>query len=225
MMTANSDTQFMVVGIAGGTGSGKTTLADLILKSMGHEKIAYLSHDAYYKDQKHLPTEERARVNYDHPDSLETDLMVHHIRRLLENETIEVPVYDFSTHSRKEKTVKIEPKPVILVEGILIFTEKNLRDLFDMKIFVDTDADIRFIRRLSRDVEERGRTVKSVIDQYLQTVRPMHLEFVETSKRYADIIVPEGGLNVVALDMVIARLQSLLNGELPIEARRKPSSD
>lgn len=221
MMTAFFENQFMVVGIAGGTGSGKTTLADLILKSMGREKIAYLPHDAYYKDQKHLPLEARAEVNYDHPDSLETDLMVRQIRQLLENKPIEMPVYDFTTHSRMEKTILIEPKPVILVEGILIFTEKNLRDLFDMKIFVDTDADIRFIRRLSRDVEKRGRTVKSVIDQYLQTVRPMHLEFVETSKRYADIIVPEGGLNVVALDMVIARLQSLLNGELPIDAKRR----
>ncbi len=225
MMTVFLENQFMVVGIAGGTGSGKTTLADLILKSMGREKIAYLPHDAYYKDQKHLPIKARAKVNYDHPDSLETDLMVRQIRQLLDNKAIQMPVYDFTTHSRKKETVLIEPKPVILVEGILIFTEKNLRDLFDMKIFVDTDADIRFIRRLSRDVEERGRTVKSVIDQYLQTVRPMHLEFVETSKRYADIIVPEGGLNVVALDMVIARLQSLLNGELPIEARRKQNPD
>ena len=221
MMTANYGNQFMVVGIAGGTGSGKTTLADLILKSMGRDKIAYLSHDAYYKDQKHLPIEARAKVNYDHPDSLETDLMVRQIQQLLDNEPVKMPVYDFAIHSRKDETVLVEPKPVILVEGILIFTEKSLRDLFDMKIFVDTDADIRFIRRLSRDVEERGRTVKSVIDQYLHTVRPMHLEFVETSKRYADIIVPEGGLNVVALDMVIARLQSLLNGELPIDAKRR----
>jgi len=221
MMTAYYGNQFMVVGIAGGTGSGKTTLADLILKSMGRDKIAYLSHDAYYKDQKHLPIEARAKVNYDHPDSLETDLMVRQIQQLLDNEPVKMPVYDFAIHSRKDETVLVEPKPVILVEGILIFTEKSLRDLFDMKIFVDTDADIRFIRRLSRDVEERGRTVKSVIDQYLHTVRPMHLEFVETSKRYADIIVPEGGLNVVALDMVIARLQSLLNGELPIDAKRR----
>ena len=221
MMTGILENQSMVVGIAGGTGSGKTTLADLILKSMGREKIAYLPHDAYYKDQKHLSIEARAKVNYDHPDSLETDLMVRQIRQLLDNKAIEMPVYDFTSHSRKKETVLIEPKPVILVEGILIFTEINLRDLFDMKIFVDTDADIRFIRRLSRDVEERGRSVKSVIDQYLQTVRPMHLEFVETSKRYADIIVPEGGLNVVALDMVIARLQSLLNGELPVDAKRR----
>lgn len=223
MMTETKAFQSMVVGIAGGTGSGKTTLADLILRRTGHEKIAYLAHDAYYRDQKHLPFEARARVNYDHPDSLETDLLVQQIRQLLDGQAIEMPVYDFSTHSRMDETVHIEPKPVILVEGILIFTEKDLRELFDMKIFVDTDPDIRFIRRLSRDIEERGRTVQSVIDQYLQTVRPMHLEFVETSKRYADIIVPEGGFNVVALDMVIARLQSLLNGELPFDAQRKHS--
>ena len=221
MMTEHKTYQSMVVGIAGGTGSGKTTLADLIVKSMGPEKIAYIAHDAYYRDQKHLTFEARAKVNYDHPDSLETDLMVRHLQALLDGQPIERPVYDFSIHSRVEETVRIEPKPVILVEGILIFTEKALRDVFDMKIFVDTDADIRFIRRLTRDIEERGRTVQSVIDQYLNTVRPMHLEFVETTKRYADIIVPEGGLNVVALDMVIARLQSLLNGELPFESRRK----
>jgi uridine kinase len=225
MMTENDKNQSMVVGIAGGTGSGKTTLADLILKSVGPEKIAYLAHDAYYRDQKHLPIESRAKVNYDHPDSLDTKLLIAQIRQLMGGQAIEMPVYDFTTHSRKVETVNIDPKPVILVEGILIFTEKDLRDLFDMKIFVDTDADIRFIRRLARDVEERGRTVQSVIEQYLSTVRPMHLEFVETSKRYADIIVPEGGLNVVALDMVIARLQSLLNGELPFDANRKHAAD
>ena len=213
--------QAMVVGVAGGSGSGKTTLADLIIKSMGDGKIAYIPHDAYYRDQKHLPFEARVKVNYDHPDSLETDLMIRQISQLLEGKAIEMPVYDFTTHSRKDETVRVEPKPVILVEGILIFTEKALRDLFDMKIFVDTDPDIRFIRRLTRDIEERGRTVPSVVDQYLRTVRPMHLEFVEASKRYADIIVPEGGLNVVALDMVIARLQALLNGELPIVVKRR----
>ena len=221
MMAEIHEKQSMVVGIAGGTGSGKTTLAEVILKSMGFEKIAYIPHDAYYRDQKHLPFEARAKVNYDHPDSLETELMINQIRLLLDGKAIEMPVYDFTTHSRKAEAVHIEPKQVILVEGILIFTEKDLRDLFDVKIFVDTDPDIRFIRRLTRDIEERGRTVQSVIDQYLRTVRPMHLEFVETSKRYADIIVPEGGLNVVALDMVIARLQSLLNGELPVDAKRK----
>jgi uridine kinase len=207
----------MVVGISGGTGSGKTTLSDLILEKIGRDKIAYLPHDAYYRDQKHLPLEERAKVNYDHPDSLETELLIAHIETLKTGQAVNMPQYDFTTHSRKEETLKIEPKRVILVEGILIFVEKALRNLFDMKIYVDTDADIRFIRRLTRDVTERGRTVQSVIHQYLDTVRPMHLEFVENSKRYADIIVPEGGMNAVALDMVIARLQSLLTGESDIE--------
>jgi uridine kinase len=221
MMTNMNEFQAMVVGIAGGSGSGKTTLADLIIKSMGEDKIAYIPHDAYYRDQNHLPFEVRVKVNYDHPDSLETDLMIRQICQLLEGKAIEMPVYDFTTHSRKDDTVRVEPKPVILVEGILIFTEKARRELFDAKIYVDTDPDIRFIRRLTRDIEERGRTVPSVVDQYLRTVRPMHLEFVEASKRYADIIVPEGGLNVVALDMVIARLHALLNGELPIVVKRR----
>ncbi len=219
-MREQKESQAMVVGIAGGTGSGKTTLADLILESVGRDRIAYLPHDAYYRDQKDLPLEERAKVNYDHPDSLETELLVKHIHQLKAGQVAEMPVYDFTTHSRKEKTVIVAPEPVILVEGILIFVEKELRNLFDMKIYVDTDADIRFIRRLLRDIEERGRTVQSVIDQYLNTVRPMHLEFVESSKRYADIIVPEGGLNTVASDMVIARLLSLLNKELPVDTKR-----
>lgn len=207
----------MVVGISGGTGSGKTTLSELILEKIGREKIAYLPHDAYYRDQKHLPIEERAKVNYDHPDSLETELLIEHIEQLKAGQPVEMPQYDFTVHNRKQETLTIKPKRVVLVEGILIFVEKALRNLFDMKIYVDTDADIRFIRRLTRDVTERGRTVQSVINQYLDTVRPMHLEFVENSKRYADIIVPEGGMNAVALDMVIARLQSLLNGEPDIE--------
>jgi len=206
----------MVVGISGGTGSGKTTLAGLILDEIGREKIAYLPHDAYYRDQKHLPLEKRAKVNYDHPDSLETELLIEHIEQLKSDQAIEMPQYDFTIHNRKEETLTIKPKRIILVEGILIFVEKALRNLFDMKIYVDTDADIRFIRRLTRDVTERGRTVQSVINQYLSTVRPMHLEFVENSKRYADIIVPEGGMNAVALEMVIARLQSLLTRESEI---------
>jgi uridine kinase len=202
-----------VVGIAGGTGSGKTTLSELILDNIGRDQMAYLPHDAYYRDRKDLPLEDRAQLNYDHPVSLETELMVDHIQQLRSGQAVEMPVYDFTTHSRKDETVHVAPKRLLLVEGILIFTEKTLRKLFDMKIYVDTDPDLRFIRRLTRDVNERGRTVQSVIDQYLRTVRPMHLEFVEASKRYADIIVPEGGLNTVALDMVIARLQFLLNGE------------
>ena len=213
----------MVVGIAGGTGSGKTTLADLILKNVGRDKIAYLPHDAYYRDYKELPLEERAKVNYDHPNSLETELLIKHIDALVAGRAVDIPVYDFTTHRRKQDIIRVEPKAIILVEGILIFVEKQLRELFTMKIYVDTDADIRFIRRMMRDIDERGRTVQSVIDQYLRTVRPMHLEFVESSKRYADIIVPEGGLNPVALDMVIARLQSLLNGELPLVNQRQPT--
>jgi uridine kinase len=205
----------MVVGIAGGTGSGKTTLSEQILNRLGRDKIAYLPHDAYYRDQKYLPLEERKKVNYDHPDSLETELLVKHIKQLKSGQPIEMPVYDFTIHNRVEQTIRVEPRRVILVEGILVFVEKPLRTIFDMKIYVDTDSDIRFIRRLTRDIEERGRTMRSVINQYLGTVRPMHLEFVENSKRYADIIVPQGGLNPVALDMVIARLQSLLSGEHP----------
>ncbi|MDY6873979.1 MAG: uridine kinase [Chloroflexota bacterium] len=219
MTNPNTLSKTMVVGIAGGTGSGKTTLAELILDSVGRDRIAYLPHDAYYRDQQYLPLEERARQNYDHPRSLETELLVEHLKQLEAGGEIEMPVYDFTTHSRKAETVHVEVRPVIMVEGILIFAEKELREMFDVKIYVDTDPDLRFIRRLKRDIEERGRTVQSVIDQYLDTVRPMHLEFVESSKRYADIIVPEGGLNAVALDMVIARLQALLNGELPLDNR------
>ncbi len=214
----------MVVGIAGGTGSGKTTLSGLILESIGRQKIAYLPHDAYYRDHKELPLEERAKLNYDHPNSLETELLVSHIQQLKAGQAVEMPVYDFTTHSRKKETVHVEPRQVVLVEGILIFVEKALREIFDMKIYVDTDPDLRFIRRLKRDIEERGRTLQSVIDQYMLTVRPMHLEFVESSKRYADIIVPEGGLNAVALEMVIARLQSLLNGESPVDNKGTPPS-
>ncbi|QRN83037.1 uridine kinase [Chloroflexota bacterium] len=214
MTKESSHSKTTVIGIAGGTGSGKTTLSELILDNIGRDRMAYLPHDAYYRDRKDLPLAERAKLNYDHPDSLETELMVEHILQLKAGKPVEKPVYDFTTHSRREATIHVEPKRLLLVEGILIFAEKSLRKLFDMKIYVDTDADLRIIRRLTRDIEERGRTVQSVVDQYLQTVRPMHLEFVEASKRYADIIVPEGGLNTVALDMVIARLQFLLGEEI-----------
>ncbi len=205
--------QPVVIGIAGGSGSGKTTLAQLILERIGVEKIAYLPHDAYYKDLSSLPPNQRATVNFDHPDSLETELLIAHIQQLKQGKSIALPVYDFKTHTRTSQTIEIEPQMVIIVEGILIFADAALRTLLDVKIFVDTDADIRFIRRLTRDIEERGRSVESVIRQYLSTVRPMHLEFVEPSKRYADVIIPEGGLNEVAMEMVVARLEALLHGE------------
>lgn len=202
----------LVIGIAGGSGSGKTTVANVIRERVGAEHIAYLPHDAYYKDLSSLPYNQRIEVNFDHPNSLDTELLVQHVKQLVKRQAIELPVYDFRIHARTEETIRLEPQPVILVEGILIFAEPALRKLFDVKIFVDTDADIRFIRRLERDIAERGRTTDSVIQQYLRTVRPMHLEFVEPSKRYADVIIPEGGWNVVALDMVVARVQELLQG-------------
>lgn len=200
----------LVIGIAGGSGSGKTTVSQAILERVGRERIAYLPHDAYYIDLSHLPPEKRQEVNFDHPNSLESGLMTEHIQRLKRWESIRLPVYDFKNHVRTSEYRTITPHGVILVEGILIFGEKSLRDLFDVKIFVDTDNDLRFIRRLKRDITERGRSTESVINQYLNTVRPMHLEFVEPSKRYADVIIPEGGFNVVAMDMVIARIESLL---------------
>lgn len=203
----------LVIGLAGGTGSGKTTVASAVLKRVGRDRIAVLAHDAYYRDTKDLPIEERRKINFDHPDSLETELLVKHIHQLKEWKAVEMPVYDFTTHSRTDRTVHIEPHPVILVDGILIFYEQALRALFDVKIYVDTDADLRFIRRLQRDITERGRTTESVVQQYLATVRPMHNEFVEPSKRYADVIIPEGGLNTVALDMVTARIEALLHAD------------
>lgn len=201
----------LVIGIAGGSGSGKTTVAQEILKRVGADRIAYLQHDSYYKDLSTLPAVQRAEINFDHPDSLENELLIRHVSMLRNRQPVDVPIYDFSTDRRTERTFRVMPHRVILVEGILIFTDRELRELCDVKIFVDTDADIRFIRRLQRDISERGRTTESVINQYLHTVRPMHLEFVEPSKRYADVIIPEGGFNTAALDMVVARIESLLN--------------
>jgi uridine kinase len=200
----------LVIGIAGGSGSGKTTVAQEILQRVGPDRIAYIQHDSYYKDLTGLPPAQRAEVNFDHPHSLETGLLISHIEKLKQWGVIEVPIYDFSTHSRTDKTFQVNPRGVIVVEGILIFVEPELRSLFDVKIFVDTDSDIRLIRRMQRDITERGRTVDSVIKQYQATVRPMHLEFVEPSKRYADVIIPEGGFNAAALDMVVARIETLL---------------
>src|SRR6266498_1413771 len=198
------------IGIAGGSGSGKTTVAQVILQRVGRDRIAFLQHDSYYKDLSGLPPTQRADVNFDHPDSLESELLIEHIASLRDGKAVEVPIYDFSTDRRTDKTFTIQPCRVILVEGILIFTEAALRKMFDVKIFVDTDADLRFIRRLERDISERGRTTTSVIEQYTHTVRPMHLEFVEPSKRYADVIIPDGGFNAAALDMVVARIEALL---------------
>jgi uridine kinase len=201
----------LVIGIAGGSGSGKTTLAHMILERVGPQKIAYLPHDAYYKDLSNLPPNERATINFDHPNSLDNDLLIQHVQQLKRSEPVDLPIYDFKTHSRTTNTKRIEPRQVIMVEGILIFAEPALRTLLEVKIFVDTDADIRFIRRLERDITERGRSTESVVRQYLATVRPMHMEFVEPSKRYADVIIPEGGQNAVAMEMVVARLETLLS--------------
>lgn len=199
-----------IIGVAGGSGSGKTTVSRQIRTMVGLAQLAYIQHDSYYFDYSHLSLAERAQVNYDHPDSLETSLLIQHLHDLRQGQTIEAPLYDFASYRRKHATQAIQPVRIILVEGILIFVEKALRELMDMRIFVDADADLRLIRRLHRDMNERGRSFTSVIQQYMTTVRPMHLEFVEPSKRYADVIVPEGGQNRVAMEMIVSRLQAIL---------------
>jgi uridine kinase len=199
----------IVIGIAGGTGSGKSTMIQKI-KEEFHDNITILSHDFYYKRHDQLTYEERTKLNYDHPDAIETDLMIEHVRQLRQWKTVERPVYDFTIHNRVDETVEVYPAKVVVVEGILIFENQELRDLCDIKVFIDTDADVRILRRILRDVSERGRTLDSVITQYLTTVKPMHEQFVEPSKKYADIIVPEGGYNRVALEMLNERIHSLL---------------
>lgn len=199
----------MTIGVTGGSGSGKTTVARAILQRVGPKRIVHLEQDEYYRDLSHLPLEERRKVNFDHPDALETELFVAHLAQLQAGQVVESPICDFATYTRLDRTRRLEPRPVILVEGILILAEKSVRERLDIKVFVDTDADLRFIRRLMRDTAERGRTPQSVVQQYLATVRPMHLEFVEPSKRYADIIIPEGGFNRVALDLVTARIEAI----------------
>ena len=202
----------LVIGIAGGTGSGKTTLMKNIIQRFGGA-VTVLSHDNYYKRHDELPLEEREKLNYDEPDALETDLMARHLEQLRRGEAIDCPVYDFTVHNRSDETIRVVPQRVIIVEGILIFENEPLRNLMDIRIFVDTDADIRLCRRIKRDVNKRGRTLESVLTQYQQTVKPMHEKYVEPSKRFADIVVPEGGKNAVALDLIMGRIQRHLRGE------------
>jgi uridine kinase len=199
----------IVIGVAGGSGSGKTTVVRKIMEALGDAHVSVLEHDRYYRDHPELRLEERAQLNYDHPGSLETDLLVRHVEQLRQGRAVETPVYDFARHARVTATTPVHPRTAIIVEGILIFADAPLRALMDVKVFVDADDDTRFIRRLQRDVAERGRTVDSVIDQYLNTVKPMHLEFVEPSKRYADVIVPQGGHNSVAIGMLLSLIRSL----------------
>ena len=200
----------MIIGISVGTGSGKTTVAQKIISSVGAENVVYLQQDAYYRNLGDMPLDLRHKVNFDHPDAFDTELMMNHIEALRAGESINEPIYDYASHSRKAETTHIEPRRVIIVEGILAFVNPQMRALMDMKIFVDTDADIRFIRRLDRDVHERGRSVESIISQYTTTVRPMHLQFVEPSKRYADIIIPEGGYDDVGIDLITCKIRSIL---------------
>lgn len=199
-----------LIGIAGGTGSGKTTVARRIYDSLRLDSAVFIDHDSYYKDLAGLSMEERTAVNFDHPDSLDNDLLVQHLNLLMSGQAIEKPVYDFARYTRAPETIPTASRDVVLVDGILLFTEARLREMFDLRIFVDTDADVRFIRRLRRDLEERGRTLDSVIEQYLTTVRPMHFEFVEPSKRYADVIIPRGGQNRAGIDVVAARIRERL---------------
>jgi uridine kinase len=200
----------IIIGVAGGTASGKTTVSKKILEAIGPQHLAYVEHDAYYRDLSHLPLDERKTVNFDHPDALENELLIAHLEALLRGETVQIPVYDFAEYVRTNILEIIEPRPVILVAGILIFVDKQLREMMDIKIYVDAPADLRFIRRLKRDISERGRSVNLVIEQYLETVRPMHLEFVEPSKRHADVIIPRGGRNVKAIEMIVAQIQRML---------------
>lgn len=200
----------VIIGIAGGTGSGKTTVARSIYDRVGKDRIEWISHDPYYRNFEGLNPHEKHHINFDHPDSLETELLARHLDVLVKGSAVEVPIYDFTTHSRKSETVRVEPRKVVIVEGILVLAEPELRKRIDIKLFVDTPSDIRFMRRLVRDIKSRGRTLESVIEQYMTTVRPMHEEFVEPSKRYADLIIPECGENLVAINAIIARVEGLI---------------
>ena len=211
----------MIIGICGGTGSGKTTVARRILENVRDEYVTYLQQDSYYRNLGDMPIELRHQINFDHPDALDNDLFINHVKALRAGEAIEMPVYDFSVHARKIETIHIDPKPILIIEGILIFVDAALRELMDVKIFVDTADDLRFIRRLERDVSERGRSVQSVIKQYLETVRPMHQQFVEPSKRFADVIIPEGGHNDVGIDLISGKIRTKLQKELSNQYRER----
>ncbi|MCM3692329.1 uridine kinase [Neobacillus niacini] len=200
----------VVIGVAGGSGSGKTSVTKAIYESFKGHSITMLQQDYYYKDQSDLPFEERLKTNYDHPLAFDNDLLIEHIEKLLRYEPIEKPVYDYSLHTRSKEIIDVEPKDVIILEGILVLEDERLRKLMDMKLFVDTDADIRILRRMSRDIKERGRTLDSVIEQYTNVVRPMHNQFIEPTKRYADVIIPEGGQNHVAIDLMVTKIQTIL---------------
>lgn len=200
----------ILIGITGGTGSGKSTIADALYSNFSKDRITMIQQDMYYKDQSNLSMEERVKTNYDHPMAFDNDLLVEHLQKLIKGEAIEKPRYDFTIHNRAKDTTTVEPREIIIVEGILILEDERIRNLLDIKVYVDTDADIRILRRLVRDIDERGRTVESVIDQYLTMVRPMHMEFTEPTKRYADIIIPEGGHNYVAIDILMAKIRDIL---------------
>jgi uridine kinase len=204
----------MIIGISGGTGSGKTTVANRILESVSADEVVFIQQDLYYRNLKDMPLDYRNAANFDHPDALDNDLLINHLKKLRVGEPVELPIYDFRTHTRLPATTRIESKPIVILEGILIFAEPRLREQLDIKVFVDTPDDIRFIRRLRRDIAERGRTLDSVIEQYMATVRPMHIQFIEPSKRYADVIIPEGGYNLVSIDLISGKIRERLANAL-----------
>jgi uridine kinase len=204
----------MIIGISGGTGSGKTTVANRILESVSADEVVFIQQDLYYRNLKDMPLDYRNAANFDHPDALDNDLLINHLKKLKSGEPVELPIYDFRTHSRMPATTRIQSKPIVILEGILIFAEPRLREQLDIKVFVDTPDDIRFIRRLRRDIAERGRTLDSVIEQYIATVRPMHIQFIEPSKRYADVIIPEGGHNLVSIDLISGKIRERLASAL-----------
>ncbi|MBM7097183.1 uridine kinase [Bacillus sp. H-16] len=204
------DKKPIIIGVAGGSGSGKTTVANEVYRQFMNQSIVMIEQDAYYKNQDHLPMEKRLQTNYDHPLAFDNDLLLEHLKQLKNSEPVNKPVYDYKNHTRSAEVIPVEPRDVIILEGILILEDERLRDMMDIKLFVDTDADIRIIRRMMRDINERGRTIDSVIDQYTSVVRPMHLQFIEPTKRYADVIVPEGGQNRVAIDLMVTKIKTIL---------------